>query len=911
MWNDLFARILWIPLRELKKDVYKRHTLGEAFLNIHFKDLPDGKTFADALWNTVKYTNRYGSLFVLDGLDEVLELFDSQHRAFNLLRELLNSPNVVITTRPHARLPNYIEKLANELETTRFYPDQVHTYVEKVVQDPTKAEEIWSFLQKHQLIQSLVRIPIQLDALCLIWDENFKNNPIPETMTAVYQAIVQRLWKKDILRLNKLTGPSVDMASNAEIEERTETETKILEYMAFSGMYNNVVEFQLEHRDGIRKLATTSGNIVFDEVLGKLSFLRSSDPSASMRQRDYHFLHLTFQEFFAAKYFARQWEAGNELEYQDFKTRRPSRIKPDVFLKEEKYTGRYDIMWRFTVGMLSCDKISEFFGRLEEEPIDLLGPTHQRLVMHCLSEASDWESELRSDLESRLSRWLLVEQHLLRHENSLAAESEFPDGALISALESSSSSQKESIIEPLGRPGRHLSEAVIAILLEIIKDIAKYNDVTRPSSLDDPPRLLSYETDYLTEWRHDVAVTAAKALSYQPKISEAVIVRLSNEYNSESYRRLAAAETEAPEEPSTSEPVIKAVMELFETARGKIYAQHIAFTAMGNLKNLSEAAITACLGLIEYNTPFQRSAAMALKWQKSLSMATIAALVKFIQNESNNNEVQSQFIEALEHQLNLPETAISSLVDVFENKCNNAKVRSAAAYALGRQPNLSEIYIIAFLKIIEDECAGEEVRNAVADALGSQSNLTETVLAALVNIFEDECHSGEVRCAALRALENRPNLSGPAVSALINIFENECNSGEVRCAAIRALRAQPNLSEAAILALLKILEDKCAGREIIFIATFVLERQTSLSKTVVSALVNIFEDECNSRVARCAAVRTLGPQWNLPESVVAALARGLEANGQNYLEIQATVAWALSRQNTLPETAIKGLEMRF
>lgn len=49
-------------------------------------------------------------------------------------------------------------------------------------------------------------------------------------------------------------------------------------------------------------------DLPLDETLSRLSFLRTSDIAANIMHRDYHFIHLTFQEYFAAQYFGRQWK---------------------------------------------------------------------------------------------------------------------------------------------------------------------------------------------------------------------------------------------------------------------------------------------------------------------------------------------------------------------------------------------------------------------------------------------------------------------------------------------------------------------------------------------------------------------------------------------------------------------------
>ncbi|KAK1973342.1 hypothetical protein LZ30DRAFT_790216, partial [Colletotrichum cereale] len=260
------------------------------------------------------------TLFVLDGLDEVSELLDPDHSAFGFLVGLLNRSNVILTTRPHTRLPSDVKTPDLELDTYGFHPDQVQKYLEAVL--PKDAEKIQSFLQKNRLLQSLVRIPIQLDALCLTWNENSNAKPIPTTMTAVYQVIVERLWKKDIKRLKK-EFVHTEALSSSEVEDQAGDSVKVLECMAFSGLHSSIIEFDSTHRDALydhsRPLQI---ELPLNEMFGSLSFMRTSDPSADPSTRSYHFLHLSFQEYFAAKYFARKWKENQNLQYLEFNRRR-------------------------------------------------------------------------------------------------------------------------------------------------------------------------------------------------------------------------------------------------------------------------------------------------------------------------------------------------------------------------------------------------------------------------------------------------------------------------------------------------------------------------------------------------------------------------------------------------------------
>ena len=76
-------------------------------------------------------------------------------------------------------------------------------------------------------------------------------------------------------------------------------EMKFLECLAFTGLYGDIIEFHSGHRDWLYEQPEFCK--MSDDVLDRLSFLRTSD--ASDQNKSYHFLHLTFQEYFTAQYF--------------------------------------------------------------------------------------------------------------------------------------------------------------------------------------------------------------------------------------------------------------------------------------------------------------------------------------------------------------------------------------------------------------------------------------------------------------------------------------------------------------------------------------------------------------------------------------------------------------------------------
>lgn len=100
-------------------------------------------------------------------------------------------------------------------------------------------------------------------------------------------------------------------------------------------------------------------------------------------------------------------------------------------------------------------QLCRFFRTIEEEPRDLLGPTHQRLVMHCLSEVEPPKEgstfvPLRTALEDQLSQWLLFECRFTR-SSRLACEMECPQQVLYKALQQAPEDARPIILGSLNR----------------------------------------------------------------------------------------------------------------------------------------------------------------------------------------------------------------------------------------------------------------------------------------------------------------------------------------------------------------------------------------------------------------------------------------------------------------------------
>ncbi|KND89959.1 hypothetical protein TOPH_05346, partial [Tolypocladium ophioglossoides CBS 100239] len=582
MWADIIDRVIWLPLRNLKgKDNW---TVEQLLREEYFRA---NKLLANALRKAF-YKDRSRTLFILDGLDEVSKELDSRSE---LLLTLLDQPRAIITTRPYAINWDQIRSIDLQVETVGFYPRQVKEYIAAIA--PDKADHIQAFVQSHPVVEGLARIPIQLDALCYSLEaKTMHTSDVPKSMTELYKAIIKALWDKDVGQLEKrrqgreITKTEAQRSDPKDIRDLVESEINVLQALAFSGLCNNVIEFDSKYRERFRQqrdniMASLPGakNNAWSSDLDKLSFLRTSDGRTISMTGSYHFLHLTFQEFFAAQFFVEHWKSGNPLSWV-LSGGETKHIKAEIFLGKEKYNARYDIFWRFVGGLLQAEGNGEqlccFFETIEKEPLDLLGPTHQRLVMHCLSEIST-KMPFRERLQEELKLWLLFEC-TFQSEACLSGETEFPEQALRDALREGPDDAKIKILSSLQR---------------------------RPGI---PPSVI----DLVASWRRDdmsepLRLEALRVLQTSPKLTTKVLVAVTQQLADKCSPRLGN--------------------EVW-------YVREVALRVLGKQSCLSDEIITTIVQRLGDEDQDVRAAALGvLEKQSSLSDEIITTIVQRIGDE--------------------------------------------------------------------------------------------------------------------------------------------------------------------------------------------------------------------------------------------------------------------------------------
>lgn len=287
----------------------------------------------------------------------------------------------------------------------------------------------------------------------------------------------------------------------SQIKQLVEDKINLLEILTFTGLYNDVIEFNVHRRDEIYERFKLFG--MSDDILDRLSFLRTSDSSSEDKDRSYHFLHLTFQEFLRPSilYVALNPTDHSPVLNSALQSKRALHMLHRKGSFSKKYSERYNIFWCFVAGLLHDQGEKQplrFFDTLGDKPRDLMGPVHQRLLMHCLSEVPPSDSKpglehLRVEVETQLKQWALFECKR-RGRTQLCCEMEFPDHLLDTMLEEESVDVKE-------------------IILEALKDRSQLS----PHLLDQVGSFLGHDAP------EDLALSAINALCGQPSLPYSIL----------------------------------------------------------------------------------------------------------------------------------------------------------------------------------------------------------------------------------------------------------------------------------------------------------------------------------------------------------------------------------------------------
>lgn len=361
-----FEYLFWLPLRNLNIDNYQNERSLEAYLA---KECQVDPEYIRSFLRHKKLREK--TLILLDGYNELSPDAVNATGPLNpILRELKKFPNVVVVTRPRS-----IDFNPDcNLEILGFDEVGVEDYIGRFFsEEQNKQAHMVRQELKNPLIRSLARIPINLEIICSLIAAGGRLSASTETtsMTTLYRQLTNGLYKRfGVEQSLRLTNPT---------EVFDEYNMLYIEEMAWQAMEQNALYFP----------APQSIKIMIEE-LSRMGLLKIEGSECV-------FVHLTFQEFFAAAKLARMY-VTNPLEAKEY-------------LKKIKFDPRYLQVLRMVAGHLSLNQpdvskqtktyLQLFFDDLFSKPHDLAISYGLRTHATCFEECEKPEdlSQYKSFIE--------------------------------------------------------------------------------------------------------------------------------------------------------------------------------------------------------------------------------------------------------------------------------------------------------------------------------------------------------------------------------------------------------------------------------------------------------------------------------------------------------------------------------
>ena len=303
----------------------------------------------DEVWNYI-LDNPQRVLIIFDGIDEFKhnskigeENFEPKFRnrvdekmpLYALYEKLatgklLNGAAVLTTTRPTA-LPCIIDHVRFDkiFEILGFSSRQVKQYVNKfsAEEDEVARESLWRHIGGNTNILSLCYIPASCFIICstllqMVKFYGSKSLSLPKNLTVIYKKAVKIFYFRHNEEFRGKNFASKFLESD-KLPPEVEKKFSKLEKLAFEGIKEGRLVF------GRKEVGGMEDSALFHR-------LPDRQPDAFEREEQFCFIHLTMQEFFAARHLANM----NEIELGNF-------------LSMNIADGKWQLVFQFLAGLMN------------------------------------------------------------------------------------------------------------------------------------------------------------------------------------------------------------------------------------------------------------------------------------------------------------------------------------------------------------------------------------------------------------------------------------------------------------------------------------------------------------------------------------------------------------------------------
>ena len=353
-----------IQLRNLTTDNYPQLQNGQKYSPI---DIVRREVFKDDLSDEDEklFKQQFDAkkiLWILDGYDEFAQNVPSYLN--DLLKKLLETPHHILASRPYLNTLSYNVKM----EIIGFTDENIKEYIYQFFHQLTnesidasnKCQPLLQFLHLSPSAFGVAHIPVNLELICSIWSNDHLSSTQNLTITSLYTHIIEWLCRR-YLTLKTIDVP-LNLLRDDEIYDKCQPELTFLQCLAFEAMK----EDQINITASLLKKVLNQLNISLQKHPHILNFgvLKSSNKKGTGTsielEKNHYFIHLSFQEYFAAQYVINQLNGSL----------RESAIE---FIQHQKYNQRYALMFTFIAGLYPNSMEPSFLDIVHGESRDLIG----------------------------------------------------------------------------------------------------------------------------------------------------------------------------------------------------------------------------------------------------------------------------------------------------------------------------------------------------------------------------------------------------------------------------------------------------------------------------------------------------------------------------------------------------------
>ncbi len=364
-----FEYLLWLPLRRLNPNFYSN--TGTDWADYVAKECGLESAQVRKLFSNEETQKK--TLVLLDGYDELSgDATNNQGCFYPVLQALKAFPNIIITSRPR-EIRDFKDKEPVILEILGFDSKGIEEYVEHFFSkdQQVQAQNLRTQLQQP-LVRSLAHIPINLEIFCslIAANEPLFNASESPTLTGIYIKLTDWLFKWFRIERNKKDPNDVISEPDTDSAFDVSHLTEVMEQIAWEAMDQNTLYPTLTSITKIYRAMERVRNVAIGiESIQNVGPLRIEDNQGV-------FIHLTFQEYFAAAHLARLYQNNQQ--------------EAGKLLAKIKFEPRYRLVLWMTAGSLSQKEklkhLQAFFKDLYSEPRDLAESYELSLFAQCFEE---------------------------------------------------------------------------------------------------------------------------------------------------------------------------------------------------------------------------------------------------------------------------------------------------------------------------------------------------------------------------------------------------------------------------------------------------------------------------------------------------------------------------------------------